>query len=175
MKKLLLTTAAVFALTTVNAQSGGSSDSQTDEGSFLIETNIANQMVGTTSFSFVSVDGESVYGLGLDGGYFIIDDLAIKVGLGYAGSSLDDSNVFSYRIGAKYYLLGNIPLTIDYTGASIKDAVENPSWIGLGAGYAFFLGSNVSIEPGLRYNLTANDDFTDENIFQFNIGFALHF
>lgn len=46
MKKLLLTATAVFALTTVNAQ--------TEKGSLLIETNIANQMVGTTSFSFNS-------------------------------------------------------------------------------------------------------------------------
>ena len=76
MKKLLLTATAVFALTTVNAQ--------TEKGSLLIETNIANQMVGTTSFSFNSVDGESVYGIGVDGGYFVIDDLAIKVGLGYS-------------------------------------------------------------------------------------------
>jgi hypothetical protein len=167
MKKLFLTAIAVVALTTVNAQ--------TDQGSFLIETNIANQMVGTTSFSFNSVDGESSYGIGVDGGYFIVDDLAIKIGLGFAGESETDSSIFSYRIGAKYYLLGNIPLTVDYTGASIKDFDENPSWIGLGAGYAIFLGSNVSIEPGLRYNLTANKDFTDENIFQFNIGFALHF
>ncbi|MDB4094379.1 porin family protein [Flavobacteriaceae bacterium] len=167
MKKLLLTATAVFALTIVNAQ--------TEKGSLLIETNIANQMVGTTSFSFNSVDGESVYGIGVDGGYFVIDDLAIKVGLGYSGNSLTDTNAFSYRIGGKYYLMGNIPLTLDYTGASIKDYEENPSWLGLGAGYAIFLGENVSIEPGLRYNLTMNEDFSDENIFQFNIGFALHF
>tara|TARA_B110000967_G_scaffold199570_1_gene234124 strand:- start:124 stop:627 length:504 start_codon:yes stop_codon:yes gene_type:complete len=167
MKKLFLTAVAVFALTAVNAQ--------TEKGSLLIETNIANLMVGTTSFSFNSVDGESVYSIGLDGGYFVIDDFAIKVGLGYSGNSLTDTNTFSYRIGGKYYLMGNIPLTLDYTGASIKDFDENPSWLGLGAGYAIFLGDNVSIEPGLRYNLTLNEDYTDENVFQFNIGFALHF
>ena len=167
MKKLLLTAAAVFALTTVTAQ--------TEKGSLLIETNIANQMVGTTSFSLTSADGETIYGVGIDGGYFIMDDLAIKVGLGYSSNSLTDENVFSYRLGAKYYLMGNIPLTLDYTGASVKDVNENPSWVGIGAGYAIFLGSNVSIEPGLRYNLTMNDKYTKENLIQFNIGFALHF
>ena len=167
MKKLLLTAAAVFALTTVTAQ--------TEKGSLLIETNIANQMVGTTSFALQSYDGETAYSLGVDGGYFIMDDLAIKVGLGYASNSVTDENVFSYRLGAKYYLMGNIPLTLDYTGASIKDLDENPSWVGIGAGYAIFLGSNVSIEPGLRYNLTMNDKFSKENLLQFNIGFALHF
>ena len=104
-----------------------------------------------------------------------MDDLAIKVGLGYASNSFTDSNTFSYRLGAKYYLMGNIPLTLDYTGASVKDAIENPSWVGIGAGYAIFLGSNVSLEPGLRYNVTMNDKFSTENLFQLNIGFALHF
>jgi hypothetical protein len=46
---------------------------------------------------------------------------------------------------------------------------------GLGAGYAIFLGSNVSIEPGLRYNVSMNDKFSKENLIQLNIGFALHF
>ena len=167
MKKLLLTAVAVFALTTVTAQ--------TEKGSLLIETNIANQMLGTTSFSLLSADGEIVYSLGLDGGYFIMDDLAIKVGLGYASNSVTDENVFSYRLGAKYYLMSKIPLTLDYTGAIIKDYDENPSWVGLGAGYAIFLGSNVSIEPGLRYNVSMNDKFSKENLIQLNIGFALHF
>ena len=86
MKKLLLTAAAVFALTTVTAQ--------TEKGSLLIETNIANQMVGTTSFSLQSYDGETAYSLGVDGGYFIMDDLAIKVGLGYASNSFTAPNCF---------------------------------------------------------------------------------
>ena len=167
MKKLLLTAAVVFALTTVNAQ--------TEKGSILIETNISNQMVGTTSFSLSSFDGETAYSLGMDGGYFIMDDLAIKVGLGYSDISSNDTSVFSYRLGAKYYLMSKIPLTLDYTGATIKDYDENPSWLGVGAGYAIFLGSNVSVEPGLRYNLTMNDNYTEENLIQFNIGFALHF
>ena len=68
-----------------------------------------------------------------------------------------------------------IPVTLDLTGASIEDAEENPMWLGIGAGYAWFLGNNVSIEPGLRYNHSLNEDFTDEGVFQFNVGFALHF
>ena len=70
MKKLLLTAVAVFALTTVTAQ--------TEKGSLLIETNIANQMVGTTSFSLLSADGEIVYSLGLDGGYLSWMTLQLK-------------------------------------------------------------------------------------------------
>jgi hypothetical protein len=174
MKKLfLIALLAVFTFN-VNAQDD-SSGGQTDQGSWLIEANTGNAMLGSTAFMFTSFDGESMYNLGLDGGYFIKDDLAIKAGLGYGGGSDNVSSVFSYRLGAKYYATGVIPITVDLTGASIEDADENPMWLGLGAGYAWFVADNVSIEPGLRYNLSLNEDFTDEGVLQFNIGFALHF
>lgn len=133
-------------------------------------------MIGQTGIFFSSSNGESSYNIGLDGGYFIMDDLAIKAGLGYGGGSSDfDASVLSYRLGAKYYINSMIPVTVDLTGASIEDANENPLWLGLGAGYAWFITDNVSIEPGLRYNLSLNENFTDEGIFQFNVGFALYF
>jgi outer membrane protein W len=176
MKKVLLSALAVFAFTFANAQEEEkSSGSQTSKGKWLVEANTGNAMLGTTGFYFSSQDGESQYNIGLDGGYFIMDNLALKAGLGYGGASATDSNIFSYRLGAKYYAMGMIPVTLDLTGASIKDAVENPMWLGIGAGYAWFLGENVSIEPGIRYNHSLNDDFTDKGIFQVNIGFALHF
>lgn len=178
MKKIILSVAAIFAFGFANAQdkkeeaSGG----QTSKGKWLIEANTGNAMIGSTNFSFASSDGDSAYSIGLDGGYFIADDLALKGGLGYSDSDSDiDSSVFSYRLGAKYYVMSMIPVTLDVTGASIQDATENPLWLGIGAGYAIFLGDNVSIEPGLRYNLSLNQDFTDQDVFQFNVGFALHF
>ena len=47
--------------------------------------------------------------------------------------------------------------------------------VGIGAGYAWFIADKVSIEPGLRYNHSLNDDYSDKGIFQINIGFALYF
>jgi hypothetical protein len=177
MKKIILTTAALFALAFANAQDmkGTSGGGQTSKGKWLIEANTGNAMIGSTSFAFSSSDGESMYNIGLDGGYFIADDFALKAGLGYGGESVFDSSTFSYRLGAKYYIHSMIPVTLDLTGASIKDASENPMWLGIGAGYAIFLGDNVSIEPGLRYNLSLNEDYSDKGVFQLNIGFALHF
>jgi len=139
-------------------------------------------MVGSTSFMFASSDGNTQYNLGLDGGYFIMDDLALKAGLGFGGFSPDEGDgvsSFSYRIGAKYYIVSQFPVTLDLTGAT-GDGAENfagetPLWLGLGGGYAWFISDNISIEPGLRYNITLNDQFTEENIFQLNIGFVLFF
>jgi hypothetical protein len=178
MKKITFIVASIFAFGVVSAQDKKDSNGgQTSKGNLLIEANTGNAVLGSTGFSFASQDGNSEYNLGLDGGYFIMDDLALKVGLGYGGFKNDftDGNVLSYRLGAKYYVMSMIPVTLDVTGASVKDAEENPMWLGIGGGYAIFLGDNVSLEPGLRYNHSLNDKFTDKGVFQFNVGFALHF
>ena len=179
MKKIILSVAAVFAFGFANAQDKKeSAGGQTSKGKWLIEANTGNAMLGTTGFYFASQDGESTMNLGLDGGYFIMDDLAIKAGLGYGSNSANSTSSFSYRLGAKYYVESMIPVTLDLTGASgdaVEVANETPMWLGIGAGYAWFLGENVSIEPGLRYNHSLNENYTDKAVIQFNIGFALHF
>ena len=98
--------------------------------------------------------------------------LAIKLGLGFGGTSVDSvDGTFSYKIGAKYYINSMIPVQVDYSGASQGDF--DSSFLGLQAGYAIFLGDMVSIEPGLRYNLGLGDS-DGLNVLQFNVGFALH-
>src|SRR5690606_37076801 len=181
MKKLLLSAIALAAFTfTATAQDGAASGGQTSEGKWLIEanTNFGSAHPAGTGIYFSSSDGNTDFNLGLEGGYFIMDDLAIKAGLGFGSFKADGADEadshFSYKIGAKYYISGMIPVQVDYNGASIKDLDENPSYLGLQGGYAIFLGDNVSIEPGLRYDMSLNDDFY-ESVFQVNIGFALHF
>ncbi|KIO53514.1 hypothetical protein [Flavobacterium hibernum] len=166
MKKIILAVIAVMAFGFANAQE------QTAKGKWLIETNtgFGATQVGATGFQLSSSDGETTWSLGAEGGYFVADNLAVKVGLGYndLGHSL---NAFSYKVGAKYYLLNKFPLEASYTGASVKNA-DAASFVGLQGGYALFLGKNISVEPGLRYNFSLND-YAD--VFQFNVGFALHF
>ena len=168
MKKIVLAAAAVMAFGFANAQE------QTKKGKWLIEanTNFGATTVGNTSFQLSSSDGDTQWNLGAEGGYFVADNLAVKAGLGYG--DYVGSTIFSYKLGAKYYLLNKFPLEASFTGASVEDRNENPSYFGLQGGYALFLGPNVSIEPGLRYNISLNNDFYDD-VFQFNIGFALHF
>lgn len=172
-KNVLLSILVVFAF--------AFSQAQTSKGSILIEANTGNAMLGSTNLSFSSSDGSSSFNIGLDGGYFIMDDLALKVGLGIGNLKPDGGDgisTTSYRIGAKYYLNSMIPITVDLTGASgdgVEIAGETPLWLGLGAGYAWFLTDHISIEPGLRYNMSMNEDYSDKGVFQFNVGFALYF
>ena len=171
MKKLMILISAVALSSTMFAQD------QVSKGKILIEANTGNAMIGSTNFGFLNQDKFTSLSLGLDGGYCIMDNLALKAGLGYSSAKYGDADAetaISYRLGAKYYAMSKIPVTLDVTGAS-TEADEDPMWLGIGAGYAFFLGDNVSIEPGLRYNMSLNSDYSEDAVIQFNVGFALHF
>jgi hypothetical protein len=176
MKKIILSAVVVFVFGFANAQDkkmdkGGG---QTSEGKWLIEANTGTWSTGNTSFSLLSVDGgDTAWSVGVEGGYFVVKDLALKVGLGYSddGSSYSNS-LFNYKIGAKYYIASQFPVGIDFTGTSSSG--DNASWVGFQGGYAWFVSDNVSIEPAIRYNATL-DDNKAANAFQGLIGFALHF
>ena len=175
MKRLILTFAVIIAFAwTAQAQNAGN---QTASGKWLIEANTGfGDMVAhgaSTSFGLSSWDGMTIWSLGMEGGYFVMDDLALKVGLGY--TDLDGFSMFSYKLGGKYYVASQIPIQVDLTGASIQDAPENPLWLGIQGGYGIFLNDYVSLEPGLRYNISLNDQYSSEGAFELRIGFALHF
>ncbi|SEB42891.1 hypothetical protein SAMN04489761_0657 [Tenacibaculum sp. MAR_2009_124] len=169
MKKLLVAAMMVFGLA-ANAQE--TTSSQTAQGKFVIEANTGSATTGSTAFSFSSQDGYTAWSIGAEGGYFVIDDLAVKAGLGFASNDNPfESDQFTYKIGAEYYILGNIPVGVDFTGTSVTGGSVN--WIGLQGGYAYFLGENVSIKPAVRYNIGLEDG--QKGQFQGLIGFALYF
>nr|WP_297789129.1 hypothetical protein [uncultured Allomuricauda sp.] len=158
----------IFVGITTYAQNDSNSLSQ---GSWIIEANTGSWTTGSTAFSLVSTNGFTLYSVGAEGGYFVADNLALKVGLGYSGGD-DMDGTFNYKVGAKYYIIDEIPLGVDYTGASSDG--NGASWVGLQGGYAWFVANNVSIEPTIRYNMTLDEDKAD-SAFQGLIGFAFHF
>lgn len=127
-----------------------------------------------TSFLLSKSEGSTIWNIGAEVGYFALDNLAIKFGLGYG--IFDDFRLFSYKLGLKYYIVSRVPFQIDFSGQSSEDFFgdENPSYLGLQAGFAFFIGNMVSLEPSLRYNISLGDDYF-ENIFQVQIGFSIFF
>lgn len=195
MKKLLLSAVvAAFISLSATAQDpmgAGINGSPTQKGNWLVEINTGfgnNSILGipashpaNTGIGFFSTDGVSVFSIGGEGGYFIEDNLALKLGLGYGNTDFEDTLEFttlSYKLGAKYYIDGKYPVQADITGASFGgdlDAEENPFWLGLQSGYAYFVHHNVAIEPGIRYNISLNDDFDDENVFEFRVGASIFF
>lgn len=173
MKKITLVIIALFAFGFANGQA---KEGQVTKGKWLIEVNTGfGDHVGSTSLSLTSSDGVTAYNIGAEGGYFIKDNLAVKLGLGYGDNGIDGQETpIAYKIGAKYYFKKMIPIELSYNGVGFGPADANPTYLGLQAGYALFLGKNVSIEPGFRYNKALHNEFYDDK-FQFNIGFALHF
>lgn len=159
------------------------SESALQKGNIMIDVGVAPFLDGsaflgnTTGLSFLSVDGSTFLSVGADGGYFISDRQIIKAGLGY--SDFDGSQFLSYRIGYKHYLNGTIPFQLDITGATNEDfdGFDNPDplWLGIQGGYALFVNSTVAFEPTLRYDISLNSDFGDENLFQLNFNFVLFF
>ena len=172
MKKLFLVGAlALFGA--MNAQTAKSSNGATAKGKWVIETNAGSPLHylgGSTAFSLTSVDGETIWNVGAEGGYFVADNFAVKAGLGYGDFGGDD--LVTYRLGAQYYFNGNIPLGVDFTGFS-KDG-ESVNYVGVEGGYAWFVAPNVAITPKLRYNITTDDNKAPSS-FQGLIGFSLFF
>lgn len=172
----------------MNAQEQ-STQNQISKGKIVMEFNTGlarsgelSMMQGSTAIQFTSTDGVRLFNIGFDGGYFIQDGLAVKFGLGYGGydhkdrsSNALNGNSFLCRLGMKYYLADTFAFQVDITGASVKDEDDNQLWLGMQGGYAFFLGSNVSIEPALRYSISLNEDFADGGIFQLNVGLSVFF
>ncbi|MEM1339504.1 MAG: hypothetical protein AAF717_10950 [Bacteroidota bacterium] len=143
---------------------------QTEEGSWLVEVNTGTLAIGNTAFSLSSVDGNTSWSVGAEGGYFVTDDLALKVGLGYGDAGEFSDGVLVYKLGGKYYINGQIPVGLDFTGISSDGNSAN--WVGAQGGYAVFLGETVAIEPALRYNFTLDEDEAD-SVFQALIGFTI--
>jgi hypothetical protein len=176
MKKLFL----VGALALFGAVNAQTVNPTLAKGKWLVEanTNFGVLSPANTSIGFISSDGSSLFKIGGEAGYFIANNLALKVGLGvtsvtddgyYEGS--ETATGFNYKIGAKYYIASMFPVQVDFNGLSSEG--ESINAVGFQGGYAWFVAPNISIEPGVRYDLGLADGST--GVFSGNVGFALHF
>lgn len=125
-----------------------------------------------TGVSYASVKDSKVkaFEVGVQGGYFVAENLAGIAGLGYSVVKFDGDVIqegVSYQVGAKYYINGAIPVQADFNG------VEDENFIGTQLGYAFFPSKNFSIEPNVRYDFALKDTYN--NIFSFGVGFNYFF
>ncbi|WP_417360111.1 hypothetical protein [Galbibacter sp.] len=173
MKKILVTATFILgALFASNAQS--TSNPALSEGSWLVEanTNFGRAHRSNTGFSLNTSDDYTEWNVGFEGGYFIIDDLALKAGLGYGDADGADGR-FSYKLGAKYYIESQFPVQIDLNGVSSDNF--SPLFVGLQGGYAWFVADNVALEPGVRYDVDINDDADNLGGLGLSVGFAIYF
>ena len=188
-KVLLLVSISILMATHLYAQDVGSS--ATSKGSFLIEVNtgFGEVSMANTSLIFRSGEGGEEWAAGGEAGYFVLDNLALKAGVGFSdlGGADNVSGEFHWKLGAKYYVGGRFPVQIDLNGSrrTYGDDPDNnpdtppvftpnatPLWLGFQGAYAWMIAKNVSVEPGLRYGISLNDDAdTIGSNFSFNLGF----
>ncbi len=142
--------------------------------------------IGTDKKTYEATNTQTTFGL--EGGYFVADNFVAKAGLGYVALSYDSnvegskkytSSGFSWMLGSKYYIVSQWPVQLDLRGTSLKSDddsdPENPLWLGLQGGYAWFITDNMSLEPGIKYNFSLNEDYASGGAFEFRIGFAAFF
>lgn len=144
---------------------------QTEKGKWVVDVNTGSHAVGNTAFSLYSANGYTRWGLGAEVGYFLVDNLALKVGLGYQGAKNSDGT-FAYKVGAQYYIIEKIPVGVDFTGQSVGGYSRN--FIGIEGGYALFVASNIAITPKVRYNMNLDESKSNSN-FQGLVGFSVFF
>ncbi len=189
MKKVILILAVVLGFSYASAQDEGSS-SPTSQGTWLVEVNTGfgsfnagnglGQIGSNTGFGYGNYgDGGSSFGGGVEGGYFVAENFVAKAGLGFSTFDSDDdtidTNAFSYMLGTKYYIVGKFPVQLALRGATIKDAEENPLWMGLQGGYAWYLNDFMALEPGIAYHFSLNDNYAKDGVIEFRVGFAAFF
>lgn len=170
MKKIIFLVIAMITF--------GITTAQTEKGHlfFEVNTNLGAASPSSTGFSFstekVGPTTVTQYNVGAEAGYFLMEGLALKLGVGYGDDSVN--SVLGFKIGAKYYLQDKFPIQLDLNGSYNKVLFANPMYVGLQVGYAFFIGDNVSIEPAVRYDYSVNDQYSTDGIIQLNLGLVLH-
>ncbi|SNS48659.1 hypothetical protein SAMN05421640_0349 [Ekhidna lutea] len=148
----------------------------TQKGSWLLELGTSPfqnnnlKQGGSTGLNLFSSEGITLFSIGADAGCFIEDRAALKFGLGY--TKIEDADYITYKTGFKYYTKWNTPIQIDINGSTTGSKVE-PLWLGFQLGYAAFLNKNLSFEPTMRYNVSLNEQFSDQGIFELNFNFVI--
>lgn len=163
MKKtlLLLAVCSVFSM---------SAAAQISQGTFLVG---ASSNLGFSTTSYGDGDNLNAFVLDLNGGYFVIDNLAVGLSFGYSNYSSGDFSGSTTSVGlfGRYYVQGKIFAGLGFSSIHVEDADALTS-IPLEVGYAAFLTDNIAIEPSLNYGIGMGDN--SANTFGLNIGFTLY-
>jgi len=181
MRKMFFTIVALAAMAT-------SAFAQTEAGNIYVGA-ASDLGFTTTKAGYDGAKSEAEFGLDVNGGYFVIDNLSVNAELGfnYWSQDKDATNTFSLGVGGRYYLPMKVffgamfdfsSMGVSHDGKSGDDRLSSMG-LTLGAGYAWFLNDNVAIEPALGYRigLSSKTEPTQYNWsgFEIKIGFGIYF
>ena len=99
------------------------------------------------------------FNIGAKGSYFIINNLAVKAGIGfdYRKEKKSDTNTFNFEVGADYYFY-----KIFYGGFGFSfdkpKSIDLQSAIKLEAGASYYIAQNVYVNPAIYYKSGLGDN-----------------
>jgi hypothetical protein len=153
LQVIITIVAAMFASTTF-----AQVPEQLKKGNILIETSLTNVNIRFTNGVSLNIGGQ--------GGYFVMDNLAIVGGLGlsvisqptgdgWGGTSNQTTTTFELGAGARYYFLANSTGGLFAAGGFKVTVGSGDAIFGLllNGGYAFFINKYISIEPMMILDL----------------------
>lgn len=136
----------------------------------------ASSNINYTSTSYDGFDdNENTFNLDLKGGYFVIDNLAFGLNIGYNKYSFGDAidvSTTMFGIFGRYYYNGAIFAGVGYNSTKVEDS-DAVNFLPIEVGYAAFITDDIAVEPSLSYHLGMGD--VDANMFMFNVGFSIYF
>jgi outer membrane protein len=178
MKKIILTMAAVFAISFANAQDSKESSFGFAEGDIYlggrVQYNSTKNDNGVTSVTTTSTNFSP------EAGYFISDKFAVTAGLMIGGSDngTTKTNTFGVNLGGRYYFLNlgerfktftnfGLGFGSDDNGGNGADKT-NTFGIGGGLGVNYFVTSRLAIDFGLSnvlsYTTSKTGDFKSNSL-----------
>lgn len=150
MKKIIVTISVMLAChgwmtTTAYAQSEANFSKK---GRLLIESgynSFFGFLGGSSGSTILFTEEEAIVNLGIDGGYFLSENLALKIRFGLLSSG--GTSLINISGGGKYYIAGKIPVEV---GAGIVTIGGGRSFLGNASlGYGVRLAQNINLEPSV--------------------------
>lgn len=154
MKKLMMTFAALMMVASMNAQYLNDSGTPFEQDKMYVAASL--------SAASLSYSKSSRFNIGISGrvGYFFIDNLMGLGDVAFLSQNGGDYKAFEIGAGARYYF-DKVGI---FVGAMAKYAHQttlgskvNDFQPEIHAGYAFFLGRHVTIEPEVYYKQSFKD------------------
>ena len=114
--------------------------------------------------------------LGVNGSYFVIDNLAVTAGFGigsYKAKDVDAVTNFNFEIGGRYYFWEALYGGIKYRGEKYQD-VDLLNFGKIEVGYDYYITENVFFEPAIYFEKGFGDSNKWSNL-GLSIGIGVNF
>ena len=170
MKKLMMAAIGLMMAMSVNAQYLNDSETPFTEGKFYVSASASS-----ASFAY-SKSTDFKLGLNAKAGYLFMDNLMVLGVVEFSGQNNFDILTTQIGAGARYYFENcGIYLGAIAKYAHVKSFETNFSDFRpeLHAGYCFFLGRHVTLEPEAYYEHSFKD--SDYSGFGLRIGIGVYF